>query len=133
MTISHVLDTCAVLDLAAGRWRHGRARKALASAENPVVLAVSVWEIARKLRVGKLSLPCAQDGVLGFVEEVCRHHALSLLSLDAGVCAAAELLPPYHEDPFDRMIIAAAMSAGAPVFTIDPRFADYGATVLVYR
>lgn len=133
MTATHVLDTCALLDLAAGRWTQTRARRALTAAKEPVVLAVSVWEIARKLRVGKLALPCGQGEVLAFVEDVCRHHALSLVALEAGVCEAAELLPPHHEDPLDRMIIAAAMGVGAPVFTIDPRFAEYGASVLVYR
>ena len=113
MTASHVLDTCALLDLAAGRWTDATARTELQRAEHPVVLSVSVWEIARKLRLGKLALPCDQRGVLDFVRAVCQRHSLHLAPLPAEVCHEAKLLPPHHEDPFDRMIIAAADAAGA--------------------
>ncbi len=72
--ISHVLDTCALLDLATGRWSDPAARRELTGAKRPVILAVSVWEIARKLRVGKLTLPCKQSGVLEFVQALCTRH-----------------------------------------------------------
>jgi PIN domain nuclease of toxin-antitoxin system len=131
--ISHVLDTCALLDLAAGRWTDAAARRALQAAEAPAVLCVSVWEIARKLRLGKLALPCDQGGVLEFVEAVCARHSLALVPLSPATCHEAELLPPHHEDPFDRMILALAISARAPVFTTDPKFAAYSAHVIAHR
>jgi PIN domain nuclease of toxin-antitoxin system len=133
VTASHILDTCALLDLAAGRWTDAAARAELQRAEHPVVVSVSVWEIARKLRIGKLTLPCDQNGVLAFVQAVCARNALHLAPLTAEVCHEAELLPPHHEDPFDRMIIAAALRARAPVFTTDPKFRIYAAQVIVYR
>lgn len=97
------------------------------------MLAVTVWEIARKLRLGKLALPCDQAGVLGFVRDVCSRHALRLIPLTPEICHNAGLLPPHHEDPFDRMIVAAALAARAPVFTTDPKFAAYAARVIGYR
>lgn len=130
---SHVLDTCALLDLAAGRWTDAAARAELQRAAEPVVLSISVWEIARKLRLGKLALPCDQRGVIDFVRAVCKRHALHLASLTPEVCHEAELLPPHHEDPFDRMIIAAALKARAPIFTTDPKFSAYTAPVINYR
>lgn len=133
MTASHVLDTCAVLDLAVGRWTDAAALGELRSASHPVVLSVSVCEIARKLRLGKLSLPCDQRGVLGFVRTICQRHELHLVPLTPEICHEAELLPPHHEDPFDRMIISAALIARAPVFTTDPKFALYAASVIRYR
>ena len=133
MTASHLLDTCALLDLAAGRWTDQSARADLRDADHPVVLSVSVWEIARKLRLGKLTLPCRQDGVLEFVQAVCARHTLHLAPVTPEICHAAELLPPHHEDPFDRMIIAAALLARAPVFTTDPKFAAYAASVVRHR
>lgn len=123
--ITHVLDTCALLDLAAWRWSELEARCELKTARRPVVLAGSVWEIARKLRVGKLTLPCSQDGVLDFVEQVCARYRLFLVALTADVCHAAELLPPHHEDLFDRMILALAIKDSATVFTADRRFEQY--------
>ncbi len=74
--ITHVLDTCALLDLAAGRWTNRAARRELKSAVRPVILCVTVWECARKLRLGKLELPCQQEGVGEFVEAVRRTPAL---------------------------------------------------------
>jgi PIN domain nuclease of toxin-antitoxin system len=133
LVISHVLDTCALLDLAAGRWTSSAARAALETADAPAVLCVSVWEIARKRRLGKLTLPCDQRGVLDFVEAVCERHALELIPLTAAICHEAELLPPHHEDPFDRMILALALSTRAPIFTTDPKFAAYAAQVIAHR
>jgi len=128
--ISHVLDTCALLDLASGRWTDPEARKELIQASRPVLLAVSVWEIARKLRVGKLTLPCAQSGVLHFVQSVCDRHQIDIEILDAELCHAAELLPAVHEDPFDRMIIGLAHQNACPVFTTDGRFSSYPVRVI---
>ena len=129
---SHVLDTCALLDLAADRWTEDSARKDLERASDPVVLAVSIWEIARKLRIGKLKLPCSQGAILQFVMDVCDRYRLRLIPLTGEICQGAEMLPPHHEDPFDRMILAAAIAAGSPIFTIDPQFRLYPARVIVY-
>lgn len=131
--ITHVLDTCAVLDLAAGRWTEGAAKIELSTSAAPAVLSVSVWEIARKFRLGKLALPCQQAGVFAFVEAVCRRHKLELVPLTAEACHEAELLPPIHEDPFDRMIIAAARLSQATIFTTDPKFAAYPVRILKQR
>jgi PIN domain nuclease of toxin-antitoxin system len=131
--ISHVLDTCALLDLASGRWTDREARRELAAAKRPVVLCVAVWEIARKLRVGKLKLPCGQAGVLDFVHRICLRHQLVVEPLTAEICHGAELLPEHHEDPFDRMVIALASHAKCPVFTTDERFRDYPIRVLAQR
>lgn len=131
--ITHVLDTCALLDLANGKWTDKGSRKELLSASDPVVLSVSVWEIARKLRIGRLKLPCGQGEVLEFVESVCERHQLRLLPLTPEVCHEAELLPPHHEDPFDRMIIALAIQASCPVFTTDRRFIEYPIRVYSQR
>jgi PIN domain nuclease of toxin-antitoxin system len=131
--ISHVLDTCAVLDLASGRWTDPQARAALSAAPDPVVLCVSVWELARKLRLGKIKLPCRQEGVAAFVGKVAARHKLRLVPLDAETCGDAEMLPSHHEDPFDRMIIALAVRAGCAVFTTDRRFDDYPVEVIRQR
>ncbi len=131
--ISHVLDTCAVLDLASGRWTDPAARSELCAATDPVILCVSVWELARKLRLGKIGLPCPQSGVAGFVEEIARRHQLRVVPLEADLCAGAEMLPPHHEDPFDRMIIALAARDGCPVFTTDRQFEAYPVQVIRQR
>jgi PIN domain nuclease of toxin-antitoxin system len=123
--ISHVPDTCAVLDLASGRCTDPAARRILSAATDPVVLCVSVWELARKPRLGKIDLPCPQSGVTAFVGGIAERHKLRVVPLDAEICGDADRLPPHHEDPLDRMIIALAVRAGGPVFTTDRRFDAY--------
>jgi PIN domain nuclease of toxin-antitoxin system len=39
-------------------------------------------------------------------------------------------LPQHHHDPFDRMIIAQAMSEGMAVVSADRAFAAYGVPVI---
>ena len=131
--ITHVLDTCAVLDLAAGRWTRKEARRELVEAADPVVLAITVWEIARKYRVGKLQLPCEQEGIEQFVEAIAARHKLRLIPVTSGICHQAELLPGHHDDPFDRMILACAQAAGAVVFTTDRQFEAYPVKVVAQR
>ncbi len=131
--ISHVLDTCAFLDLAAERWSNEIARRELECAKNPVLLAASVWEISRKLRLGKLKLSCELPEVYELVLKICQHHQIEIHNLDGDLCHRAELLPPHHEDPFDRMIIALAEKWAAPIFTTDRRFESYPVEVIRQR
>ena len=46
------------------------------------------------------------------------------------VCIAAGELPPIHDDPFDRFIIATAKLNELDVVTTDANFEKYGVTVL---
>jgi len=128
--ISHVLDTCALLDLTAERWQNPAARAEFEKADHPVLSAVSVWEISRKCRLGKLILPCELSEVYGFILKVCQHHQIEIQILDGDICHRAELLPAHHEDPFDRMILALAQKWGVPVFTTDQRFENYPVRVI---
>jgi PIN domain nuclease of toxin-antitoxin system len=38
---------------------------------------------------------------------------------------AVELLPPFHKDPFDRILLAQAIVEGITLLTSDPLLADY--------
>ena len=77
--------------------------------ENTTVLlsAVSSWEIAVKWRIGKLPLP------------VLHSHALAVASL-----------PSHHRDPFDRLLVAQAMTEGLPLMTGDPVMRAYDAELI---
>jgi PIN domain nuclease of toxin-antitoxin system len=85
----------------------------------------SVWEAAIKAPLARdRSFPDASElrnGLLqnGYVElPVTGQHAL-----------AAGALPPLHGDPFDRMLVAQAMSEGLVLLTADTKLAAYGSTV----
>jgi PIN domain nuclease of toxin-antitoxin system len=100
------------------------ARDTLEDERNRVaVSAVTVWEIAIKRSLGKLTI---EDGWnrtlarLGF-------DALPITAIHA---EAVEHLPWHHRDPFDRLLIAQAATEGLELVTADPRFAAYGGALV---
>jgi PIN domain nuclease of toxin-antitoxin system len=88
-----------------------------------VVSAATVWEIAIKRAIGKLRFDrpvVAAVLALGF----------EILPV-AGVHAEhAGELPPHHNDPFDRLLIAQAYLEGMVLGTQDRRMRPYGVATL---
>lgn len=100
------------------------ARLALEDERNRVVVsAATVWEIAVKRSVGKLTI---EDGWsraltrLGF-------DALPVTSIHA---EAVEHLPWHHRDPFDRLLVAQARTEDLELVSADARLAAYGVDLL---
>ncbi|MCU0786060.1 MAG: type II toxin-antitoxin system VapC family toxin [Verrucomicrobia bacterium] len=122
-----ILDTCALLWLAAGDKKLSRATlKKINEAPAVYVSAISGFEVAIKSQRGKLKLPLPPAE---WFEQVAAHHGLTVLPLALDVCIQAAELPPIHDDPCDRFIIAAARLNDLPVVTTDERFEKYGVTV----
>jgi PIN domain nuclease of toxin-antitoxin system len=123
-----ILDTCALLWLASGNKKLSRAAlKEINAAPVVYVSAISGFEISLKTRTGKLELSHPIEEWFGRVME---HHGLTILPLGLDVCIAAAKLPPIHDDPCDRFIIAAAKLHDLTVVTTDEQFEKYGVTVL---
>lgn len=100
------------------------ARKFIAGTENAaVVSAASAWEIATKVRLGKL--PSAAELASDFVAYLER-EGFELLPISADHAIRAGLLPGPHKDPFDRMLIAQAQADSMPVVSNDVVFDDCG-------
>jgi PIN domain nuclease of toxin-antitoxin system len=101
----------------------GPAREAIADPGNePRVSAATMWEIAIKRALGKLTVP---DELL----DVARAGGFSWLPVLPEHAWAVGDLPRHHADPFDRLLIAQAQVEGLPVVTSDERFAEYGVAV----
>jgi PIN domain nuclease of toxin-antitoxin system len=100
------------------------ARKIIAETKNTVLVsAASAWEIAIKVRLGKL--PAAAGLVSDFCGQVERERFdLLVISADHGI--RGSLLPGPHKDPFDRMLIAQAQAENLPVITHERVFEAYG-------
>jgi PIN domain nuclease of toxin-antitoxin system len=101
-----------------------RAQRIMTEAEEVFVSSVSIWEIAIKARLGKIDADPQelfdQIAANGFQElPVWSRHAI----LVAG-------LPLYHTDPFDRLLIAQAMSEPLHLLTTDAQLKQYSELVI---
>jgi PIN domain nuclease of toxin-antitoxin system len=83
-----------------------------------LISAASAWEIATKVRTGKLpGAERLEQELLDLVEQA----GYTLLAIDASDALRAGRLPGEHRDPFDRMLAAQALSADIPVLSADPK------------
>lgn len=101
-----------------------RARTVIGTTSNTVfVSAVSAWEIATKVRLGKL--PSGAELVADFDGHLEREGFYSLpISVDHSVRAG--LLPGEHRDPFDRMLIAQSQAENLQLISKEELFDRYG-------
>ena len=88
-----------------------------------LVSAASAWEIATKVRLGKL--PGAEVFERDFQQNL---DALgyALLSIDAETALRASRFTAVHGDPFDRMIAAQALALDIPVISLDTKLDQFG-------
>ncbi len=104
------------------------ARRILASRRNAVHLsAVSAWEIAIKVAVGKLDLPEPPGSYVP--TRMARQGLIPLVVTHAHALAVATL-PLHHRDPFDRLLVAQSLVERLPLLTADPAFAPYGIEII---
>ncbi len=105
------------------------ARDAIADADNEVfVSAASVWEIAIRTRIGKLTLPgevTAKSITRWIVED-----GFALLAIRADHAELAGAMEIDHRDPWDRMILAQAQIEGLTIVCGDKVFAAHGAATI---
>ena len=96
----------------------------LLESEHTILLStVSIWEIALKISIGKLTLaqPFEQ-----FIPEQLALNDITLLPIRITDCSRVVNLPFHHRDPFDRMLIAQASVDQMPIVSIDAAFDAYG-------
>lgn len=122
-------DACALIAF------HGAARppmsdRGVAAMHGGVVAvsAITVWEITRKVGLGKLRALHGQgeSGCTGFL----RARGYRLLPVTPEIAECANTLPHHHADPMDRILIATAVAEGMTVITSNRIFAAYGVPTL---
>ena len=119
-----ILDTCALLWLASDQGKLSTAAKETigGNAGNLFVSAITAFEIAVKARSGKLELPMSprawSEGALAF-------HGVREIPIDSSIALGAVELPPLHNDPCDRLIVATALQHSMPIITCDRLIAQY--------
>ena len=110
------LDGDEHLSLVARRWIETDEHRILIS-------AASAWEIATKVRIGKL--PGAQAVAANFHACVI-NQGFTPLAITADHALRAGSLPGPHRDPFDRMLIAQAQALNIPLISNEHLFDHYG-------
>lgn len=120
-----LLDTHALLWWLDGDERLSKTTRELIGDKSNVVLvsAASAWEIATKVRIGKL--PGAVEVAERFVE-VVRAQDFGFVSISAEHAQRAGLFPGEHRDPFDRMLIAQAQVEGLALVSNEKLFDQFG-------
>jgi PIN domain nuclease of toxin-antitoxin system len=100
------------------------ARKVIAETKNVIfVSAASAWEIAIKVRLGKL--PTAGNLAADFSGYLAR-EGMEILSISGEHAIRAGLLPDTHKDPFDRMLVAQSQAENMPLISNEALFDSYG-------
>ncbi len=87
-----------------------------------VVSPASFWEIAIKISIGKYSL--GKD-LAEFMERHIDENEMIVLPITARHAAVVAGLPFHHRDPFDRLLIAQALSEAIPIVSGDRDFDRY--------
>ena len=101
-----------------------RARRAMADADNEcLVSAASCWEMAIKVRIGKLKLPSTVER---FVPHQMMVNGFRELAIDVRHAAAVARLPFHHRDPFDRLLVSQALIENLAIVSGDRNFGKYG-------
>lgn len=94
--------------------------------DNKIYVSVaSFCEMAIKINLGKLQL---EDPLSVFIEQFVLKNDIIVLPVYAEHTLPLVHLPPHHKDPFDRIIIAQAMTHNMPVISKDDVFDLYPIT-----
>ena len=98
--------------------------------ENNIIFVslISAWEVALKTSIGKLNIPAD-----GFMED-CKAMGYHLLPMREKHIAAVQHLengPDGHKDPFDRFLLAQAISEEIKFLTMDRKILQYTDPVIL--
>lgn len=118
-----LIDTCVLIWIGSdGSKVSRRARAALKEADAVFISSISALEIGIKAARGLVTLP---NNIDVWFPEILEERAIEDISVSSEIAAAATMLPPIHNDPFDRIIIATAKSKGLALVMPDPQVHKY--------
>lgn len=126
-----LLDTCSLLWLTTNP-KHLSASAIAAIQKAPeslFVSSISAFEIGIKYQKGKLTLPLPASEWFAKAVEL---HGLTELPITAKIAALSTELPPHHDDPIDRLLIATAIVHKLPLLTPDTHIKQYQALEVIW-
>ncbi len=121
-----LLDTCTVIWASLSpKSLTAKARRIIADKNNVILVsAASAWEIATKVRLGKL--PGVERLERDYLDAI-NDAGYTTLAIDTESALRAGRLTSAHRDPFDRMIAAQAIGLDIPVLSPDSLLDGFGA------
>ena len=119
-----LLDTNAFIHAVNGSLPSRLERRLLKSTTELLVSIVTPWEIVIKPQLRKAGFTS------DLVEAKIAEMGARLLSITVPHTAELYVLPPHHNDPFDRMLIAQALTEDCPIVSGDQRFPLYASAGL---
>jgi PIN domain nuclease of toxin-antitoxin system len=100
-----------------------KARALIEDTGNDRLLSIaSLWEIAIKHSLGKLSLARPFQAL---IPQQLERNRIEVLPITVAHLATVTMLPFHHRDPFDRLLVAQAAVERLPVVTVDSAFDAY--------
>ena len=87
------------------------------------VSPASYWEIAIKIKLGKYALPQPYQQ---FMEAQIAVNDFRILPIEPRHTALLTTMPFHHKDPFDRLLVAQALSESVSIISVDSQLDAYG-------
>lgn len=124
-----LLDTHALLWFLGGNKALSRPERELIEDDDNICLVskASLWEMAIKVSLGKLKLDLPFEEFIG---ETLVKNKIAILEIESHHLSKLLSLAFLHRDPFDRLLIAQALSDNLPIVTKDQIFSSYAAEVI---
>jgi PIN domain nuclease of toxin-antitoxin system len=98
------------------------AKNLIESDVNLLLSVASLWEIAIKVSIGKLTIPNTYGQ---FIPQQVQLNDIEVLSISLAHLAVVTTLPFHHRDPFDRLLIAQAIAEKVSIVSADGIFDSY--------
>lgn len=90
--------------------------------------AISCWEVAKAVEIGRLVLPLPPHV---WIPKALAYPGIMLLPLSPEISIESAALPEgFHKDPADQIIVATSRVLGAPLVTADERIRSYSHVIL---
>jgi PIN domain nuclease of toxin-antitoxin system len=124
--VSYLLDTHILLWwIAEDPKLRADIRETISDPRHDVAVSVaSIWEAAIKRALGKLQFETP------ILLDTLSRGGTRVVSITAEHALAAGDLPRHHEDPFDRMLVAQALTEGLTLVTRDARLRAYQVAII---
>lgn len=100
--------------------------KLILAADEVFVSVASVWEIAIKHSLGRGDMPVSSAQALQAFDDA----GYSMLPILAAHAVRVEQLPSLHRDPFDRLLVAQALTEPLTLLTADRTVAQYSSAIV---